>query len=246
MITSNDSVKGVPARGVFAPDQKHNQSGTKFDLSLHDTRMKSCTRTTVSFGLNSGMTCMGNEMSFRVSCKHKQRNIWRWNELVPGCMSFWYVNSPPETRSCGTKEWVVRDFELYEKSSQINYGLLRNHSSSFFESSRNDTHTKKCYVGAFIKVLTKNWRYQMKKKLTRGKIAKKTNNAKPDKKPSIAPLTKALSSRTAGEIGKCKAGVRGHQKLKRNSSPGKNSRKLRGSTLTLLYTSFDRKGITFL
>ena len=39
MIKSNDSVKGVPARGVFAPDQKHNQSGRKFDLGLHDTRM---------------------------------------------------------------------------------------------------------------------------------------------------------------------------------------------------------------
>ena len=65
MIKSNDSIKGVPARVVFAPDQKHNQSGRKFGLGLHDTRMKSCTRTTVSFGLNSGMTCMGNEMSFR-------------------------------------------------------------------------------------------------------------------------------------------------------------------------------------
>ena len=64
----------------------------------------------------------------------------------------------------------------------------------------------------------------MKQILTRGKIAKKTNNAKPDKNPSIAPFSKALSSRTAGKIGECIAGVR-TPKVKTKFKPGEKLKK---------------------
>ena len=147
MIKSNDSVKGIPARRVFAPDQKHNQPGTKFDLSLHDTRMKSCTRTTVSLGLNSGMTCMENEMSFRVSYKHKQRNVWRWNELVPDCMSFWYVNNPPE-RAAEQRNESFGILSYVKKAVK-----LQSPMNPFFVSSRNDTQEKAASVP-----LSKYWR----------------------------------------------------------------------------------------
>ena len=137
---------------ISSPD---NQSGTKFDLSLHDTRMKSCTRTTVSFGLNSGVifNCMGNEMSFRVSCKHKQRNIWRWNELVPDWMSFWYVNSPPEraaeqrNESCGILSYMKKAVKLI----MVSYETILAHSLSRHVT----THTQK---NAASVPLSKYWR----------------------------------------------------------------------------------------
>ena len=155
MIKSNDSVKGVPARGVFAPDQKHNQSGTKFDLSLHDTRMKSCTRTTVSFGLNSRMTCMGNEMWFRYHV-NTNREIYgdKMNSFQTVCHSGLWIARLNELRNKGMSR--AGFWAMWKKQS--NYSLLRNHSLSRHVM----THTKKCCVGAFIKVLTKNWRYQMK------------------------------------------------------------------------------------
>ena len=71
-----------------------------------------------------------------VSCKHKQRNIWRWNELVPDCMSFWFVNSPSEraaeqrNKSCGILSYVKKGVKLWSPTKP------------FFESSRNDTHTQ--------------------------------------------------------------------------------------------------------
>ena len=53
--------------------------GTEFVFSFHDTRMKCHTRTKISFGLKTGMTC--RETKFRLG-KQIKRNIWRWNELV--------------------------------------------------------------------------------------------------------------------------------------------------------------------
>ena len=111
MITSNDSVKGVPARGVFAPDQKHNQSGRKFDLGLHDTRMKSCTRTTVSFGLNSRMTCVGNEMWFRYHV-NTNREIYgdEMNSFQAVCHSGMWIARLKELRNKGMSRagfWAI-------------------------------------------------------------------------------------------------------------------------------------------
>ena len=70
---------------------------------------------------------------------------------------------------CHSGLWIARLNELCNKGmscagfwamwkKQSNYSLLRNHSLSRHVM----THTKKGCVGAFIKVLTKNWRYQMK------------------------------------------------------------------------------------
>ena len=113
-------------------------------------------------------------------------------------MSFWYVNSPPE-RAAEQRNESFGILSYVKKAVK-----LQSPMNPFFVSSRNNTQKRlpRCLCQS------NDERYQMKYELTRGKIAKKTNNAKPDKKPSIAPLTKALSSRTAGEIGKCKAGVR--------------------------------------
>ena len=36
--------------------------GTKFIFSLHDTRMKCHTRTRISFGMKTGMTCTGTKL----------------------------------------------------------------------------------------------------------------------------------------------------------------------------------------
>ena len=153
MIKSNDSIKGVPARGFFAPDQKHNQSGTKFDLSLHDTRMKSCTRTTVSFGLNSGMACTGTKSRNHVNTN---REIYgdEMNSFQTVCHSGLWIARLNELRNKGMSR--AGFWAMWKKQS--NYSLLRNHSLSRHVM----THTKKGCVGAFIKVLTKNWRYQMK------------------------------------------------------------------------------------
>ena len=127
MIKSNDSVKGVPARGVFAPDQKHNQSGRKFDLGLHDTRMKSCTRTTVSFGLNSRMTCVGNEMWFRYHV-NTNREIYgdKMNSFQTVCHSGLWIARLNELRNKGMS--CAGFWAMWKKQS--NYSLLRNHSLS--------------------------------------------------------------------------------------------------------------------
>ena len=136
MIKSNDSVKAFPARGVFAPDQKHNQSGAKFDLSLYDTRMKSCTRTTVSFGLNSRMTCMGNEMWFRYHV-NTNREIYgdKMNSFQTVCHSGLWIARLNELRNKGMSRGGF--WAMWKKQSD--YSLLRNHSLSRHVT----THTKK-------------------------------------------------------------------------------------------------------
>ena len=56
--------------------------------------MKSHIRTRISLGLKTGMNTMIPEKPVReqnvvsVSCKQIQRNMWRWNELVPELSGF--------------------------------------------------------------------------------------------------------------------------------------------------------------
>ena len=97
---------GVFAHGLFAPDQTcmchsrprlHDfQSGKKFVFSLHDTRMKFHVRRRISFGLKTrqwthyGMTCIGMKCHLIGIMQTIQKNIWRWNELVPEWKSLGY------------------------------------------------------------------------------------------------------------------------------------------------------------
>ena len=132
----------------FAPDQKHNQSGRKFDLGLHDTRMKSCTRTTVSFGLNSRMTCVGNEMWFRYHV-NTNREIYgdKMNSFQTVCHSGLWIARLNELRYKGMSR--AGFWAMWKKQS--NYSLLRNHSLSRHVM----THTQKKAASV---PLSKYWR----------------------------------------------------------------------------------------
>ena len=110
------------SRGFCARSETQSASGTKFDLSLHDTRMKSCTRTTVSFGLNSGMTCMGNEMSFRYHV-NTNKEIYgdEINSFQAVCHSGMWIARLNELRNKGISR--ARFWAMCKKQS--NYSLLR-------------------------------------------------------------------------------------------------------------------------
>ena len=101
------------------------------------------------------MTCVGNEMWFRYHV-NTNREIYRdkMNSFQTVCHSGLWIARLNELRNKGMSRagfWAT-----WKKQS--NYSLLRNHSLSRHVM----THTKKGCVGAFITVLTKNWRYQMK------------------------------------------------------------------------------------
>ena len=86
------------------------QSGTKFIFSCHGTRMKFCTKPEGEFHLQWKLewTCSGITRVERkwVLCNQIQRNIWRWNELIPEWKSFRYrVNN---SEFCSLLAWWAK------------------------------------------------------------------------------------------------------------------------------------------